>query len=61
MPVKRVGKQIVEVATGRVVGRGRSKRSAAISAWIRNREHRKKGARRGAVMEKLGRKRDDQE
>jgi len=37
MPVKAVGKKIIEVKTGKVVGRSKSKKDAAISASIRNR------------------------
>lgn len=42
MPVKVRGKRIVEVSTGRVVGRGKTAASAKKAAAIRNREHRKK-------------------
>lgn len=42
MPVKRVGKKIVEVRTGRVKAVASSKRNAAISVSIRNRAIRKK-------------------
>ena len=42
MPVKAVGKKIVEVATGRVVGTASSAANAKASARIRNAAHRKK-------------------
>lgn len=45
MPVKVVGRKIVEVATGKTVGVAKSHRKAVIAAAIRNREHEKKLAR----------------
>lgn len=43
MPVKAVGKKIVEVSTGKVVGTAKSKRDAHISASIRNKAIKAKG------------------
>ena len=42
MPVHAEGKEIVENATGRVVGHASSKRNAHISASIRNRAIKRK-------------------
>ncbi len=42
MPVKRVGKKIVEKSTGKVKGVASSKRNAAISVSIRNRAIKRK-------------------
>jgi len=42
MPVKAVGKKIIEKHTGKVVATAKSKRKAAISAAIRNRAIAKK-------------------
>lgn len=39
MPVKQVGKKIVEVATGRVVGKSKSVKKAKAAARIRNAAH----------------------
>jgi hypothetical protein len=50
VPVEARGKRIVETASGKVVGRGKTKRSAAISAWIRNRATRRKARRRSPSL-----------
>ncbi len=42
MPVKAVGKKIVEKRTGKVVGHASSKRNAGISASIRNKAIKRK-------------------
>lgn len=42
MPVKPVGRKIVEVRTGKVKGTASSKKNAKISASIRNRAIKKK-------------------
>lgn len=42
MPVVAKGKNIIEKSTGKVVARGKSKKSAAISAWIRNKATKEK-------------------
>ncbi len=42
MPVKRVGKKIIEVRTGKVKGVASSKRNAGISVSIRNRAIKRK-------------------
>ena len=49
MPVEARGRRIIEVATGKVVGKATSKRNAHISAWIRNRaiRNKHKGKHRG--------------
>ncbi|MGR3302375.1 MAG: hypothetical protein ACUZ8I_07700 [Candidatus Scalindua sp.] len=43
MPVKAVGKKIVEISTGKVVGTATSERNAHISASIRNKAIKAKG------------------
>lgn len=43
MPVKAVGKKIVEISTGKVVGTATSERNAHISAKIRNKAIKTKG------------------
>lgn len=47
MPVKRRGKQIVEVATGKVVGRSKSARMAKRAATARNLAHARKVGKPG--------------
>lgn len=39
MPVKAIGKKVVEVKTGKVVAKAKSKKDAKISARIRNMAH----------------------
>jgi hypothetical protein len=46
VPVKAVGKKIVEVATGKVVGHSTSKRKAQAAAAARNAAHKAKKAHR---------------
>jgi hypothetical protein len=45
-PVKAVGKRIIEVRTGKVVGTAKSPSKAKASARIRNQAHREKKARK---------------